>query len=122
MIKQVNRNEKRKARHKRIRKKVSGTSSRPRVCIYKSLKHIYLQAIDDENGHTLIYLSTLTPEIRETLKGKKNKEAYILLGQKMADLLLEKGIKTIIFDRSGYMYHGNIKALCEEMRKKGIEF
>lgn len=122
MIKQISRNEKRRARHKKIRKKVFGTSSRPRVCIYKSLKHIYLQAIDDENGHTLLAVSTLTPDIREELKGKKNKEAYILLGQKMADLLLEKGIKTIVFDRSGYMYHGNIKALCEEMRKKGIEF
>lgn len=122
MIKNLSRKERRKIRHQRIRKKVKGTLEKPRVSFYRSLKHIYLQAIDDDKGHTLASLSTLSKDVREIIKGKTRKEIHQILGQKFAEILLEKGIKKIVFDRGGYLYHGNLKLLCEEMRKKGIEF
>lgn len=122
MIKIRNKKELRKVRHKRIRKKIKGTTERPRVSFYRSLKHIYLQAIDDTQGRTLAYLSTLSKDIREIIKDKTKKEVYQILGQRFAEILLDKGIKRIVFDRGGFLYHGNLKILCEEMRNKGIEF
>jgi large subunit ribosomal protein L18 len=122
MIKEISRNERRKIRHKRIRKKIRGTQERPRVSFYRSLKHIYLQAIDDDRGHTLASLSTLSKEIRDEINGKTQKEIHALLGKRFGEILIEKGIKKIVFDRGGFLYHGNLKILCDEMRKAGIEF
>lgn len=122
MIKIESRNERRKIRHIRIRKKIMGTPERPRVSFYRSLKHIYLQAIDDTKGHTLVSLSTLSKEIRDEIKGKTRKEIHALLGKRFGEMLIEKGIKQIVFDRGGFKYHGNLKILCDEMRNAGVEF
>lgn len=122
MIKIESRNERRKIRHIRIRKRIKGTSERPRVSFYRSLKHIYLQAIDDTKGHTLLSLSTLSKEIRDEIKGKTRKEIHALIGKRFGEMLVEKGIKKIVFDRGGFKYHGNLKILCDEMRNAGVEF
>lgn len=122
MIKDIKRKEKRKIRHIRTRKKIKGDAERPRVSYYRSLNHIYLQAIDDTKGKTLLSLSTLSEDIKNLIKGKSKKEKHEILGQRFAELLLSKDIKKIVLDRGGYLYHGNLKLLCEEMRKMGIEF
>lgn len=122
MIKDIKRKEKRKIRHSRIREKIKGNTEKPRVSYYRSLKHIYIQVIDDTKGETLLSLSTLSKDIKNLIEGKSQKEIHSILGQKFAELLLDKGIKKIVFDRGGYLYHGNLKLLCEEMRKMGIEF
>jgi large subunit ribosomal protein L18 len=115
--------ERRIRRKKRVRKKVFGTPERPRLSVYRSLKHIYAQIIDDTKGHTLVACSTLSPELREELKGKtKNKEAAKKVGLLLAKKALEKGIKKVVFDRGYYKYHGRVKALAEGAREGGLEF
>ncbi|WP_041727162.1 MULTISPECIES: 50S ribosomal protein L18 [Caldicellulosiruptor] len=122
MYKKVNRNEKRLIRHKRIRKKVFGTSERPRLCVYKSLKYIYAQIIDDEKGHTLVAASSLEPEIKSRLSSTKSIEAAEYVGKVIAERAKEKGITKVVFDRGGYPYHGRVKALAEAARQGGLEF
>ncbi|BCS80851.1 50S ribosomal protein L18 [Anaerocellum diazotrophicum] len=122
MYKKVNRNEKRLIRHKRIRKKVFGTSERPRLCVYKSLKYIYAQIIDDEKGHTLVAASSLEPEIKSRLSSTKSVEAAEYVGKIIAERAKEKGITKVVFDRGGYPYHGRVKALAEAARQGGLEF
>lgn len=122
MYKKVNRNEKRLIRHKRIRKKVFGTSERPRLCVYKSLKYIYAQIIDDEKGHTLVAASSLEPEIKSRLSSTKSMEAAEYVGKVIAERAKEKGITKVVFDRGGYPYHGRVKALAEAARQAGLEF
>lgn len=117
MYKKVNRNEKRLIRHKRIRKKVFGTSERPRLCVYKSLKYIYAQIIDDEKGHTLVAASSLEPEIKSRLSSTKSIEAAEYVGKVIAERAKEKGITKVVFDRGGYPYHGRVKALAERQGK-----
>ena len=114
----------RKRRHIRIRKKVSGTSERPRLCVSKSLKHIYAQIIDDVAEHTLVAASSLTPEIREILKNDKKKRVDIakMVGKYLAEDALSKGIKKVCFDRGVYPYHGRVKAIAEGAREAGLEF
>ena len=109
-------------RHARVRLKVKGTSSKPRLCVFRSLNHIYAQIIDDSKGHTLVSVSTLEKEVRNTVNGKKKMERAELIGDLIAKRALEKGIKSIVFDRGGYNYHGRIKALAEAARKAGLEF
>jgi len=122
LYKKVNRNEKRLIRHKRIRKKVFGTSERPRLCVYKSLKYIYAQIIDDEKGHTLVAASSLEPEIKSRLSSTKSIEAAEYVGRVIAERAKEKGITKVVFDRGGYPYHGRVKALAEAARQAGLEF
>ncbi|MCX7822685.1 MAG: 50S ribosomal protein L18 [Syntrophobacterales bacterium] len=110
-------------RKKRIRKKVFGTALRPRLCVYRSLKHIYAQVIDDERGVTLVAASTLSPEIKsqvETMAGKVG--AARVVGQLVGKKAIEKGIKKVVFDRNGYLYHGRIQALAEGAREAGLDF
>jgi len=124
MIKVIPRSEKRKKRHKRVRKKVFGTAERPRMCVFRSLKHIYVQVIDDEAGHTLVAASSLSPEFRERT-GKNyggDVEAAKIVGEIIAQKCLEKGIKKVVFDRGGYKYHGRVAALAEAARQAGLEF
>ncbi|WP_039764309.1 MULTISPECIES: 50S ribosomal protein L18 [Caldicellulosiruptor] len=122
MYKKVNRNEKRLIRHKRIRKKVFGTAERPRLCVYKSLKYIYAQIIDDEKGHTLVAASSLEPEIKSRLTSTKSIEAAQYIGRVIAERAKEKGITKVVFDRGGYPYHGRVKALADAAREAGLEF
>lgn len=109
-------------RHKRVRKNISGSSERPRLCIFRSIKHIYAQVIDDKKGVTLVSLSTLNPEREGKEKYQGNIKAAEMLGNLLAKKLKEKGIKKVVFDRGGYLYHGRVKAVAESVRKGKIVF
>ncbi len=119
MISVISRNERRQRRHQRIRKKIFGTPQRPRLCVYKSLKHLHAQVIDDTVGQTLVAASTIEKDLN--LKGGTVKSAEIL-GKILAERALAKGITTVVFDRAGYPYHGVIKAFAEASRKAGLKF
>jgi len=106
----------------RIRKRIKGTKERPRVSVYRSLKHIYAQAIDDEAGHTLASCSTLCKDIRDKIKNKKKNEQSEIVGRHLAEKLLSLGIKSIVFDRNGRKYAGRIAALAKGLREGGINF
>jgi len=112
----------RERRHLRVRKKVKGTPERPRLCVYRSLKHIYAQIIDDTRGHTLVAASTLDPALRSQLPRTGNKEAARAVGRLLAQRALEKGITQVVFDRGGYLYHGRVQALAEGAREGGLKF
>jgi large subunit ribosomal protein L18 len=101
---------------------VRGTATRPRLCVFRSLNHIYAQIVDDSAGHTLVSASSLDAEIRDKVTGKKKTESAELVGSLVAQHALNKGIKQIAFDRGGYKYHGRVKALAEAARKAGLDF
>ena len=122
MIKLTSKNELRKIRHARIRKKVSGTSTHPRLSIYFSQKNVYAQLIDDEHSTTLVAASTLEKELKEELKDKNFTEKAEIIGKLIGERALSKGISAIVFDRSGYSYHGRLKALADAARKAGLQF
>ncbi len=107
---------------KRIRKKISGTSERPRLTVYKSNRYLYVQAVDDEAGRTLAFATTLTEDFKEFGYNRKSIKAAEKLGEKIGKMLLEKGIKKVVFDRNGYPYHGRVKAIADGARKAGLEF
>jgi large subunit ribosomal protein L18 len=108
-------------RQVRVRKKIRGTSLRPRLSVFKSARHIYAQVIDDTTGSTLIATSTLTAPI-EAPTNKGNIAAAILVGKNIADLSIAKGITSVVFDRNGFLYHGRIKALADAAREAGLNF
>ncbi|MDR7857643.1 50S ribosomal protein L18 [Tissierella sp.] len=120
MLKKVNKNENRQARHERVRKKISGTPSRPRLNIFRSGNHMYAQLIDDSIGNTLVSASTLDKSA--DLTSTCNKEAAKYVGETIAKRALEKGIEEVVFDRSGYIYHGRVKELAEAARGAGLKF
>jgi large subunit ribosomal protein L18 len=108
-------------RHKRVRQKISGTSTRPRLCVFRSLNHIYGHLIDDEKGHTILTVSSLSPDLKtKGLKG--NVEQAKAVGKFLALKAKEKGIEMVVFDRAGYLYHGRVKALAEAARDGGLKF
>jgi large subunit ribosomal protein L18 len=109
-------------RHARVRIKVEGTTSRPRLCVFRSLKHIYAQVVDDLKGHTLVSASTLDPESTDELAGKVKVGKAELVGSLVAQRALAKGIKEVVFDRGGYKYHGRVKTLAEAARQAGLKF
>ena len=111
----------RKRRHARIRKKISGTEIKPRLCVYKSNKHIYAQVIDDTKGRTVVSASTIDREIKGTIKTGCNKANATHIGKVIAKRALENGIKNVVFDRGGYIYHGRIKALADAVREEGLK-
>jgi large subunit ribosomal protein L18 len=115
------RNEGRLRRHRRVRKSVYGTPQRLRLSVYRSLNHIYAQIIDDFQGHTLVAASSLDKELKDKRRHKGNSETAKLVGDLVAKRALEKGIKKLVFDRSGYRYHGSIKALANAVREAGLE-
>lgn len=113
--------ERRKRRHLRVRRKVHGTVTRPRACVYRSLRYTYVQLVDDDASRTLLALSTLARTVRERLNGPAgNVEAARILGKCLAEMAVEKGIQEAVFDRSGYRYHGRIRAVAEGIRKGGV--
>ena len=122
MIKIEARNVARKKRHLRIRSKISGTLDRPRLCIFRSNKYIYVQLIDDVAGCTLVSASTLEKNISKSLSSTSNLEAASFLGAEIAKRALEKGISEVVFDRAGYAYHGKVKALADAARDAGLKF
>ena len=112
----------RKRRHLRLRKKVKGTLERPRMSVHRSLHHLYVQLIDDIKGNSLLSCSTLSKGFKEKFSEKKNnKQAAAVLGELVAGQAIEKGISKVVFDRSGYKYHGRVKVLADAARKKGLQ-
>lgn len=109
-------------RHMRVRKRVKGTAERPRMAVYRSLEHIYVQVIDDVKGQTLVSASTIDAELRKQVEGKKKSEAARLVGQAIAVRARQAGVTRVVFDRGGSQYQGRIKALADAAREAGLEF
>jgi len=122
VIKKKDRKKLRRRRHLRVRKKVFGTPERPRLCVFRSNKHIYAQIIDDTVGRTLVAASTLDKDLRDKLEKTWNKEAAREVGRLIGKRALEKGITTVVFDRGGYKYHGRVKELADGAREAGLKF
>ncbi len=122
MIKKQDKNAVRKVRHARVRRKVHGTPERPRLNVYRSTNHIYAQVIDDVSGTTLVSASTLSPELADVRSNGGNVEAAKRVGELIAKKALEKGIRQVVFDRGGYLYHGRVAALADAARAAGLEF
>src|SRR5579872_5934561 len=112
----------RRKHHLRVRRKVSGSSERPRLCVYRSLKHISAQVIDDSQGITIASASTMEAGLREGLSSTDNTEASKRVGQLVARRAREKGVEKVVFDRAGYLYHGRIKAIADAARESGLQF
>jgi large subunit ribosomal protein L18 len=122
MAKGNEKNLSRERRRRRIRARVTGTSQRPRLNVFRSLSNIYAQVIDDVSGRTLVSASTIDPEVRAQLEGKKKAEAAKIVGKIVAERAKEAGINAVVFDRGGYQYHGRVAALAEGAREGGLEF
>lgn len=122
MINKPNTNEARLRKHLRVRKKIQGTTERPRLNVFRSLSHIYAQIIDDTTGNTLVAASTLDEALKGKIKFGGNKEAAKEVGKLVAQKAVDKGIKLVVFDRGGYIYHGRIKDLADAAREAGLEF
>ena len=114
--------ERRSKRRARIRSRISGTAARPRLAVFKSLKHIYVQVINDENGQTVAHASSRDKELSEKAKAGGNVAAAKLVGTLIGNRLKEKGFKEVVFDRGGYPYHGRVKAVAEAVRELGLKF
>jgi large subunit ribosomal protein L18 len=112
----------RQRRHERVRRHVRGTPERPRLCVFRSLRHIQAQVIDDTKGHTLVSASTLDGEVRAQIDGKDKSAQAGIVGEVIAKRALDAGIKQIVFDRGGFKYHGRVKSLADAARKAGLEF
>ena len=112
----------RKRRHMRLRRKIQGTPERPRLSVYRSLKHMYAQIIDDTRGHTLVAASTLDPELRGRLEKTGNVDAAREVGRLLGQRAVSQGITKVVFDRGGNRYHGRVSALAEGAREAGLEF
>lgn len=122
MINVENKNEQRIVRHKRVRNKISGTSERPRLCVYKSLSQIYAQLIDDTTGNTLVSASTMDGDVKKAIAGKTKTEQATIVGETIAKRAQAKKIKSVVFDRGGYIYIGRVQALADGARAAGLEF
>jgi large subunit ribosomal protein L18 len=112
----------RQRRHARTRRRLTGVASRPRLSVFRSLKQIYAQVIDDETGRTLAAASTLDGEIRARIAGKKKTEAAAVVGEVLARRAAANGITSVVFDRGGYLYHGRVRALADAARAAGLQF
>jgi large subunit ribosomal protein L18 len=112
----------RNKRKRRVRKKIRGTAERPRLSVFRSARHIYVQAIDDDSGLTLASASTLSPELKDKIKGLKKRDVAKLVGEQIGARIKEKGIEEVVFDRNGFLYHGRVQALSEGAREAGLKF
>lgn len=122
MFKQTNRKAENAKRHLRVRNRVTGTAERPRLSVYRSLNHIYAQIIDDTKGITLVAASTMENGVKGQLESCGNIEGAKAVGKAVAEKAINQGIKKVVFDRGGHIYHGRIKALAEAAREAGLEF
>lgn len=116
------RNVARRRRHLRVRKKIQVSEDRPRLAVFRSLKHIYAQIIDDAEGQTLVTASTLDPEVRDQIADLKKSEQAKLVGEVLARRAKARGVERVVFDRGGYKYHGRVRSLAEAARAGGLEF
>ena len=122
MINKLDKNKERQRRHARVRKTVHGTAIRPRLCVYRSLSNIYTQVIDDDKGVTLVSASSLEKTMKAKIKGKSKLEVASIIGAEIAKRAIDKGIKTVVFDRGGYLYTGRVKNISDAARAGGLEF
>ncbi len=122
MINKIDKNEVRKARHDRMRFKISGTSAKPRLNVYRSLNHIYAQVIDDVNGVTIASASTNTKEVEAMIADMSKVEASKVVGKVVGEKALQAGVKEVVFDRGGYQYTGRVQAVADGAREAGLEF
>lgn len=122
MINKIDKNAIRRRKHVRVRNKIAGTSSRPRLCVFRSNTNIYAQIIDDEAGKTLVSASTLDKEVKASIENGSNKEGAAAVGKKIAERALAANINEVVFDRGGYIFHGRVAALAEAAREAGLKF
>ena len=122
MIKKIDKNKERQRRHERVRRKVSGTAETPRLCVYRSLNHIYVQLIDDTKGVTLCSASTMEKDVKAEIKEMNKTDAAKVVGKKAAEKALAKGVKTVVFDRGGYLYTGRVQDVADGAREAGLNF
>ena len=122
MIKKVSKAAVRQKKHRRLRHHLNGTAQTPRLCVFRSDKHMYAQIIDDSVGHTLVSASTLQAEVKEGLEHTNTMEAAEKLGTVIGKRAVEKGITSVVFDRGGFIYHGKVKAVADAAREAGLEF
>ena len=122
VIKKADKNANRLQRHKRVRRKITGTTQRPRLCVFRSANNIYAQIIDDTNRVTLAAASSLEAEVKGAVNHTGNKEAARKVGELIAKKAVEKGITEVVFDRGGYLYHGRVQVLAEAAREAGLKF
>ncbi|MBQ0012138.1 MAG: 50S ribosomal protein L18 [Clostridiales bacterium] len=122
MINKIDKNAIRRRKHVRVRNKISGTPTRPRLCVFRSNKHISAQIIDDEAGKTLVSASTLDKEVKASIANGSNKDAAAAVGKKIAERALAANIEEVVFDRGGYIFHGRVAALAEAAREAGLKF
>ena len=122
MINKIDKNAIRRRKHVRVRKKISGTAARPRLCVFRSNTNIYAQIIDDENGKTLVSASTLDKEVKASIANGSNKEGAAAVGKKVAERALAANINEVVFDRGGYIFHGRVEAVAEAAREAGLKF
>ncbi len=122
MAKKRTREDARKRRHQRIRRNIFGTPQKPRLNVFRSLNEIYVQVIDDLNGHTLVSASSIDQELKSKVKDKTKIEQARLVGEAVAERAMDKGIKEVVFDRGGYKYIGRVAALAEGAREGGLKF
>jgi len=122
MISKVSRAEVRSEKHRRLRRYLNGTAERPRMSVFRSNNHMYVQLIDDVNGRTLLAASTLDKDVKAELEKTNNKEAAAYLGTVIGKKAVEAGFKAVVFDRGGFIYHGKIQALADAAREAGLEF
>ena len=122
MVSKESRQKSREKKHLRIRNRFSGTAERPRLAVFRSNNHMYAQVIDDVAGKTIASASTLEKDIKSALKATDNVDAAAYIGDVVAKRAMEKGIKAVVFDRGGYIYHGKVAALADAARKAGLEF
>lgn len=121
MAKITDRRKMRLVRHRRLRKQMSGAADRPRLCVFRSNRQLYVQVIDDTKGRTLVSLSTLSPDMKAKLTGKPVEQAG-QLGTELAKQALNAGVKEVVFDRGGHRFHGQVKALADAAREGGLQF
>ena len=122
MIKKIDKNKERQRRHDRVRKKVSGTAEAPRLNVYRSLNHIYVQIIDDTKGITICSASTMEKDVKAEIKDMTKTDAAKVVGKKAAEKALAKGVKEVVFDRGGYLYTGRVQAVADGAREAGLNF
>ena len=122
MVSKKSRSEVRRKKHMKLRNRFSGTAERPRLAVFRSNNHMYAQIIDDVAGNTIVSASTVQADVKEGLTKTNNTEAAAKLGEVIAKKALDNGIKTVVFDRGGYIYQGKVKALAEPARESGLEF
>lgn len=121
-VRKLSRKAHRERIHVRMRKKIAGSTERPRLCVFRSLKHIHAQVVDDRQGRTLVAASSLDKEVRQQIKGGGNIAASKVVGKAIAERAIAAGVTQVVFDRGGYQYHGRVQALADAAREAGLKF